>query len=167
VGVIYGRDLLELFDREAPARTAAELSRAAYFIPETKQISELLREMQANQQHLAIVVDEFGGTAGIVTIEDLVEEIVGEMVDEYDEEEPMIVEEDGAWTVDARLDVDELAELVDAELPSDEWDTVGGLVLELAGRVPVEGEHFEHNGMVFTAVAVHGRRVAKVRVQRT
>jgi CBS domain containing-hemolysin-like protein len=167
VGVIYGRDLLELFDREAPARTAAELSRAAYFIPETKQISELLREMQANQQHLAIVVDEFGGTAGIVTIEDLVEEIVGEIVDEYDEEEPMIVEEDGAWTVDARLDVDELAELVDAELPSDEWDTVGGLVLELAGRVPVEGEHFEHNGMVFTAVAVHGRRVAKVRVQRT
>lgn len=167
VGVIYGRDLLELFDREAPARSTTELSRDAYFVPETKQISELLREMQANQQHLAIVVDEFGGTAGIVTIEDLVEEIVGEIVDEYDEEQPMVVEEDGAWTVDARLDVDELAELVHRELPSDEWDTVGGLVLELAGRVPVEGERFEHDGLVFTAVAVQGRRVAKVRVQRS
>jgi CBS domain containing-hemolysin-like protein len=167
VGVIYGRDLLELFDREAPPRSTTELSRDAYFVPETKQISELLREMQANQQHLAIVVDEFGGTAGIVTIEDLVEEIVGEIVDEYDEEEPMVVEEDGAWTVDARLDVDELAELVKTELPSDEWDTVGGLVLELAGRVPAEGERFEHDGLVFTAVAVQGRRVAKVRVQRS
>lgn len=166
IGILYARDLLELFDREAPARSTAELCHEAYFVPETKPISDLLREMQLNQQHLAVVVDEFGGTAGIVTIEDLVEEIVGEIVDEYDDEEPMIVEVDGEWEVDARLDVDELSELVGADLPSDEWDTVGGLLLELAGRVPEEGERFDHEGLVFTATAVQGRRVSKVRVGR-
>lgn len=166
IGIIYARDLLELFDREAPPRSTAELAHAAYFVPETKPISDLLREMQKTQQHLAVVVDEFGGTAGIVTIEDLVEEIVGEIVDEYDEEEPMVVEVDGEWVVDARLDVDELSEIVGTALPSDEWDTVGGLLLELAGRVPEEGERFDHEGLVFTATAVQGRRVSKVRVGR-
>lgn len=166
IGILYARDLLELFDREAPARSTASMCHEAYFVPETKPIPDLLREMQLNQQHLAVVVDEFGGTAGIVTIEDLVEEIVGEIVDEYDEEEPMVVEVDGEWEVDARLDVDELSELVGADLPSDEWDTVGGLVLELAGRVPEEGERFDHEGLVFTATAVRGRRVSKVRVGR-
>lgn len=167
VGVVYARDLLELFDKEAPPRSTQELSHNPYFVPETKQIADLLREMQAKQQHLAIVIDEFGGTAGIVTIEDLVEEIVGEIVDEYDEEEPMVIEEDGAWVVDARLDVDELGDLVGTELPSDEWDTVGGLILELAGRVPEQGEQFEHDGLLFTATAVQGRRVSKVRVARS
>ena len=167
VGVVYGRDLLELFDQEASAQSVRKIMHEAYFVPETKPISELLREMQANQQHMAIVIDEFGGTAGLVTIEDLIEEIVGEIVDEYDEEEPMIVEIDGAWLVDARLDVDDLAEVVGVDLPSDEWDTVGGLVLELAGRVPEEGETFNHDGLVFTAYSVQGRRVAKVKVSRS
>jgi CBS domain containing-hemolysin-like protein len=116
---------------------------------------------------MAIVIDEFGGTAGLVTIEDLIEELVGEIVDEFDDEEPMIVELDGAWLVDARLDVDDLAEVVGIELPSDEWDTVGGLVLELAGRVPEQGETFDHDGLVFTAYSVQGRRVAKVKVSRS
>lgn len=167
VGVVYSRDLLELFDQEASARTVRKIMHEAYFVPETKPISELLREMQAIQQHMAIVIDEFGGTAGLVTIEDLIEEIVGEIVDEYDEEEPMIVEVNGAWLVDARLDVDDLAAVVGVNLPSDEWDTVGGLVLELAGRVPEEGETFDHDGLVFTALSVQGRRVAKVKVSRT
>jgi magnesium and cobalt exporter, CNNM family len=166
IGMIYARDLLELFDKESPVRSVGEICREAYFVPETKQIAGLLRDMQENQLHLAIVVDEFGGTAGIVTIEDLVEEIVGEIVDEYDEEEPMVVEVDGDWIVDARLDVDELAELVGTHLPSEEWDTVGGLILDLAGRVPEEGEAFDLDGLVFTATAVQGRRVSKVRVAR-
>jgi len=166
VGVLFARDLLELFDQEREPGTARDIAHAAYFIPETKLVSELLREMQANQQHLAIVVDEFGGTAGLATIEDLIEEIVGEIVDEYDEEEPMIQEIDGAWLVDARLDVDDLAEVVGVDLPSDEWDTVGGLVLELAGRVPYEGERFVHDGLAFVADSVQGRRVSKVRVTR-
>lgn len=167
VGIVYGRDLLKLFDREVPVRSVRSILRDAYFVPETKPISELLREMQASQQHLAMVIDEFGGTAGLVTIEDLIEEIVGEIVDEYDEEEPMIVEVDGAWIVDARLDVDDLAEVVGVELPSEEWDTVGGLVLGLAGRVPEEGEAFSHKGLLFTADSVSGRRVSKVRVTRS
>ncbi|GMQ97661.1 MAG: hypothetical protein BMS9Abin17_0161 [Acidimicrobiia bacterium] len=166
VGVLFARDLLELFDQEREPGTARDIAHNAYFVPETKLVSELLREMQANQQHLAIVVDEFGGTAGLATIEDLIEEIVGEIVDEYDEEEPMIQEVDGAWLVDARLDVDDLAEVVGVDLPSDEWDTVGGLVLELAGRVPYEGERFEHDGLAFVADSVQGRRVSKVRVTR-
>lgn len=166
VGVLYARDLLELFDQESPARSARSLSHDPFFVPETMPISRLLREMQASQQHLAIVIDEFGGTAGLVTIEDLIEELVGEIADEYDEEEPMIVEIDGAWLVDARLDVDDLAAAVGVDLPSDEWDTVGGLVLELAGRVPEVGEAFDHGGLVFTAHSVQGRRVEKVRVTR-
>lgn len=167
VGVVFGRDLLELFDQEKASRSVRTIMHDAYFVPETKPISQLLREMQANQQHMAIVIDEFGGTAGLVTIEDLIEEIVGEIVDEFDEEEPMIVEIDDAWLVDARLDVDDLVEVVGVQLPSDEWDTVGGLVLELAGRVPEVGETFDHNGLVFTAYAVQGRRVAKVKVNRS
>jgi len=166
LGVLYARDLLEMFDKEASPHSAAELCHEAYFVPETKQVADLLSEMQAKQQHLAIVVDEFGGTAGIVTIEDLIEEIVGEIADEYDDEEPMVVEDEEGWVVDARLDVDELASLLGTELPSDEWDTVGGLVLELAGRVPTEGERFDLDGLVFTATSVQGRRVSKVRVSR-
>jgi magnesium and cobalt exporter, CNNM family len=166
VGVLYARDLLELFDKELPSRSVSDIAREAYFVPETKQIAGLLRDMQENQLHLAIVIDEFGGTAGIVTIEDLVEEIVGEIVDEYDEEEPMVIEDEHGWIVDARLDVDELAEIVGTDLPSQEWDTVGGLILDLAGRVPEEGEHFDLDGLVFTATTVQGRRVSKVRVTR-
>jgi magnesium and cobalt exporter, CNNM family len=167
IGVLFSRDLLELFDQEAEPGVAADVARDPYFVPETKPIFELLREMQVNQQHMAIVVDEFGGTAGIVTIEDLVEEIVGEIVDEFDEEEPMVVEVNGGFMVDARMGVDDLAALVGVDLPSDEWDTVGGLVLELAGRVPEEGESFDHDGLTFTTTSVQGRRVAKVRVGRT
>jgi CBS domain containing-hemolysin-like protein len=167
VGVLYARDLLQLFDTGSGARPVADLMRAAHFVPETKRVSDLLRELQEDQVHLAIVVDEFGGTAGLVTIEDLIEELVGEIVDEYDVEEPMVTPlAAGGYLVDARLPIDDLSELVDAELPSEEWDTVGGLLLGLAGRVPREGETFEYRGFGLVADRVQGRRVARVRVQR-
>jgi CBS domain containing-hemolysin-like protein len=167
VGLLYARDLLSLYDQAAPSRPARDLAHEAYFVPETKAISELLREMQAKQKHLAIVVDEFGGTAGVVTIEDLIEEIVGEIFDEYDEEEPMVVPlESGDYLVDARLDVDDLAETLDVRFPEAEWDTVGGLVLGLAGRVPDVGESFEYNDVTLIAEDVQGRRIARVRVTR-
>jgi CBS domain containing-hemolysin-like protein len=122
--------------------------------------------MQGNRNHLAVVVDEFGGTAGLVTIEDLLEEIVGEIADEYDDEAPMITPlEDGGYLLDARLSVDELGGLIGVDLPDEEWDTVGGLVLGLAGRVPREGESFELNDHVFIAERVQGRRIARVRLR--
>ena len=165
VGVLYARDLLQLMDRAAPARPCAQLMREAYFVPETKRVLDLLREMQAKQIHLAIVIDEFGGTAGLVTIEDLIEEIVGEIADEYDQEEPMVVPlDEGGYLVDARLAIDELEDLIGVQVPDEEWDTVGGLVLGLAGRVPVEGESFEMNGHIVTAERVQGRRVSRVKI---
>ncbi len=165
-GVLYARELLQLMDEGRDESTLVrDLMRPAYFVPETKRVSELLREMQASQVHLAIVVDEFGGTAGLVTIEDLLEELVGEIADEYDTEAPMVEHvSDGSYLIDARLGIDELEALIGTELPDDEWDTVGGLVLGLAGRVPKEGEKFELASHVFTADRVQGRRIARVRV---
>jgi CBS domain containing-hemolysin-like protein len=166
LGVLYARDLLKLMDDESEARPSRRLMRTAYFVPETKRVPELLREMQANQVHLAIVVDEFGGTAGLVTIEDLLEELVGEIVDEYDDEEPLVtLLEEGDYLIDGRMGVDELEELLGVELPDDEWDTVGGLLLGLAGRLPKEGESFDYDAHVFTAERVQGRRVARVRLR--
>ncbi len=166
-GIVYAKDLLKLMDEGASPVPISEILRPAYFVPETKRVSDMLRDMQANQTHIAVVVDEFGGTSGIVTIEDLLEEIVGEIADEYDREDPMVITgHDGSLLVDGRLDVDELGALVDVDLPADDWDTVGGLVLGLAGRVPREGESFDVGHITITTVRVQGRRVAKVRVVR-
>ncbi|MGH8935540.1 MAG: hemolysin family protein [Acidimicrobiia bacterium] len=167
LGICYAKDLLRLMDDGAGAKPVNEIMRDAYFVPETKRVAGLLREMQANKVHMAVVVDEFGGLAGLVTIEDLLEELVGEIVDEYDQEEPMAVpQRDGAYLVDGRMAVDELAELMEIELPEDDWDTVGGLLLGLAGRVPKEGEEFELQQALFVAERVQGRRVSRVRVTR-
>jgi CBS domain containing-hemolysin-like protein len=163
VGFAYAKDLLRIMDQGAGPQPVAELMRSVYFVPETKRVSDLLRDMQAGKVHMAVVVDEFGGTAGLVTIEDLLEELVGEIVDEFDTEVPLI-EKTGEhdYLIDARLSVEDLAQLLHVELPHEEWDTVGGLVLGLAGRVPRENEFFEHEGVTLTVVRVQGRRVAQV-----
>jgi CBS domain containing-hemolysin-like protein len=166
VGVLFARDLLEVFDKELDPGSVEGIAHDAYFVPETKQVSKLLKEMQMKQQHLAIVIDEFGGTAGMVTIEDLIEEIVGEIVDEFDDEEPMVQDVDGGWLVDGKLDVDDLAALAGIELPDEEWDTVGGLVFGLAGRVPDVGDTFDAEGLRFTAYSVDGRRISRVKVAK-
>jgi CBS domain containing-hemolysin-like protein len=164
LGVLYARDLLGSRDTGASPAPVRTLMRPAHFVPETKRVSELLRELQRDRVHLAIVVDEFGGTAGLVTIEDLLEEIVGEISDEYDTEELMVEKSDHGYLVDARLSVQDLSELVGLRLPDEDWDTVGGLILGLAGRVPEEGETFEIEGLRLTAERVQGRRVSRVRV---
>lgn len=165
VGLLYARDLLYLFDTGGEVRPVSKVMRPATFVPETKKVSELFRELQAQKVHMAIVVDEFGGTAGLVTMEDLLEEIVGEIVDEYDEEETLVrATDDGGYLVDGRLPVDDLADLVGIELPDEDWDTVGGLVLGLAGRVPQQGEAFAVDSIMLTADLVQGRRVSRVRV---
>jgi CBS domain containing-hemolysin-like protein len=165
VGVLYARDLLTLARSGEGPVPVTKMMRTATFVPETKKVSELFRELQSEGIHLAIAVDEFGGTAGLVTMEDLIEEIVGEIVDEYDIEEPMVeAVSEGVFLVDARLSVDDLSQLIGRTLPDEDWDTVGGLVLGLAGRVPVEGESFELDSVIMTAERVQGRRVSRVRV---
>lgn len=167
VGIVFAKDLLHHLDEGDGPSPVTKLMRTPYFVPETKRVIELLRDMQSNKNHLAVVVDEFGGTAGLVSIEDLLEELVGEIVDEYDREEPLIVEAgDGSWLVDARLPVEDLATLVDEDFPEDGWDTVGGLVLGLAGRVPHQNESFEFGTVRLEARRIQGRRVAEVRVEK-
>jgi len=168
LGLLFAKDLLKIMDEETGPQPIQSIMRTMYFVPETKKVPELLKSMQASGSHMAVVVDEFGGTAGIVTIEDLLEELVGEIVDEFDTEEPLVVPgEDGSLLVDARLAVEELSELVDEELPDEEWDTVGGLMLGLAGRVPEEGEVFHVGDITLTCIQVQGRRISKVRVERS
>jgi|FLYL01.1.fsa_nt_gi CBS domain containing-hemolysin-like protein len=166
-GVVIVKDLLlKLAGGERP-RSVAEVMRPVEFVPETKRAADLLREMQASRSHLAIVVDEYGGTAGLITIEDLLEELVGEIVDEYDEDEDWITEQpDGTWLVNGKLPVADLAEATQAELPDGEWDTVAGLVMGLAGRVPEVGERFVVDGVVLVPTRVQGRRVVEVSVAR-
>lgn len=167
VGVLYARDLLALMDAGKGSQPVTTIMRPAYFVPETQRVHDLLRELQREKVHLAVVVDEFGSTVGLVTIEDLIEEIVGEIVDEHDVEEPMITPvAGGGYLVNARLPVNDLADLVGARLPEGDWDTVGGLLLGLAGQVPHVGEPFEVEGFVLAAEQVQGRRVSRVRVTR-
>jgi CBS domain containing-hemolysin-like protein len=165
VGVAHTKDLIRA-EREGrghdPVATAV---RPAHFVPETKRVARLMREMQDLKYHLAVVVDEYGGTAGVVTLEDLIEELVGEIVDEYDVEEPPVLPLDhGEFSVSARLAVDEVGELVDARLPTGEWDTVGGLLFNELGRVPVEGESVEVNGLTLVAERVEGNRIGRIRI---
>jgi CBS domain containing-hemolysin-like protein len=167
VGVLNAKDLMRA-ERDGKAdELVAEHLRPAFFVPETKKVAELLREMQARRTHMAIAVDEYGGTAGLVTLEDLIEELVGEIVDEYDVEDvPWERLPDGALRVNARLNIDDLAEVLGAELPDGDWDSVGGLLIGLLGHVPTEGEFAEAEGHRFTAEHVQDRRIGRVVVSK-
>jgi CBS domain containing-hemolysin-like protein len=167
IGVLYAKDLLRRSHELRSERKVRALGRAPLFVPEQKKVAELLREMQQQRVHMAIVVDEYGGTAGLVTIEDLIEEIVGEIVDEYDQEEPLVEPiDDETIRVDAKMPIDEVNELLDVELPHEEWDTVGGLVFGLTGRVPVAGETVRYDSLEFRTERVTGRRIQKVVISK-
>ncbi len=172
VGILYAKDLLPFLKAGAPDRPPLRtLLRTPVFVPESMTVDDLLHELQRRKVHLAIVLDEYGGTAGLVTIEDLIEEIVGEIQDEYDEEEPLIVElsEDEA-RVDGRAAVDDLGELFDTDLAledEDEYDTVGGLIYHRIGGVPKPGDQVSVDGLTLTVESTDGRRVGKVLVVRT
>ncbi|MBW3562788.1 MAG: hemolysin family protein [Actinobacteria bacterium] len=166
VGIVYAKDVLQRL--AAGGSGWSDLTREPTFVPETKRADELLRDLQRRKVHLALVVDEHGAVDGLVTIEDILEEIVGEIIDEYDREEPPVVRlGDARLRVSARLTVHDLNELLEADLPEDEgWDTVGGLVIGLLGRVPDPGEAVSAAGLTFVAERVQGRRVSKVLVTR-
>jgi CBS domain containing-hemolysin-like protein len=167
VGTVYTKDLMK-GEREGHGQDEVRtLARPAYFVPETKRVSQLMREMQKTHNHMAIVVDEYGGTAGLVTLEDLLEELVGEIVDEYDVEEPPVEElGDGQLVVNAALPIDEVSELLGVELPEGDWDTVGGFLYSLLGHMPTEGESVRYDGHLLTAQKVEGRRIARVRIEK-
>jgi magnesium and cobalt exporter, CNNM family len=167
VGVAYAKDLMRAERDGGGDRPVVEVARPVHFVPETKRVMELLREMQARHNHLAVVVDEYGGTAGLVTLEDLIEELVGEIVDEYDMEDPLHEPLPGGDVrVNARMNIDELNELLAAHLPEGDWDSVGGLLFSLLGHVPVEGETVEVDGLRLRAERVAGRRIGRVRITR-
>jgi len=168
VGLVYAKDVLRrLHARGTDRGPWADLLRVPHFVPELASVDQLLADMQRRQVHLAIVVDEYGGLAGLVTIEDILEELVGEIHDEYDREEALIEAlDDDRWRVDARLPVGELSELLGADLPDEEWDSVGGLLFGLLGHVPVPGETVEVEQARLTAERVTGRRIDKVLVER-
>ena len=167
VGLVYLKDLVRRSRADGGAEPVRSSLRPAVFVPEQKHVAELLREMQAAQFHMAIVIDEHGGTAGLVTLEDLLEEIVGEITDEYDVETPGIEHlADGALRVPGRLPIGDLSEVLDREIPDTEWDTVAGLVFNLLGHVPVEGEMVGFLGLEFTTERVQGRRIGSVVIRR-
>ena len=171
VGLLYLKDVVRRVnaDPEAGSVPVAELMRPMPFVPESKPVDDLLREMQRDQTHFAVVVDEYGGTAGLVTIEDILEEIVGEITDEYDRETTEVEDlGDGRMRVAATMHVDDLAELFGVDLDDDEVDTVGGLIGKVAGRVPIQGSTCEVAGLRLTAERMSGRRhrIATVVVER-
>jgi CBS domain containing-hemolysin-like protein len=164
-GVVHAKDILRALHEGSEQSELRELLRPVRFIPESKRLIDLLREMQAERFHLALVSDEYGSVAGLVTLEDLLEELVGQITDEYDRETPEVVPlGDGRYRVNAALSVVELNDLLEADLPRDQWNTVGGLVFGLAGRIPSEGESVRIDGFTFAVERVQGRRILSVLV---
>ncbi len=167
VGLVLLKDLARAERSGAGDAPLVTLLRRVRFVPETKHADELLSEMRSTGQHLAVVVDEYGGTAGLVTLEDLVEELVGEIVDEFDVAEPLMEPlADGEVLVHGRMPVDQLRELVGSDLPDGDWDTVGGLIFHTLGHVPDAGEEVEVAGLRLRVERVEGRRITRVRLRR-
>ncbi|MBI5350035.1 MAG: HlyC/CorC family transporter [Chloroflexi bacterium] len=168
VGLIYAKDLLRVWREGATNKTLRDLLRPAHFIPEAKALDELLAELQQQRIHMAVVVDEYGGTAGLVTLEDIVEEIVGEIRDEYDttEESPYQKINDDEYIFDGGININDVNELLDLKLPSDDADTIGGYVYGQLGRVPASGDQLTEDNVVMEVQHVTGRRIRKVRVRK-
>jgi CBS domain containing-hemolysin-like protein len=162
-GIVHVKDVLDLIRRGVRAASLAEILRPVAFVPESKRLSELLREMQRDKIHLAMVSDEYGLISGLVTLEDLLEELVGQIRDEHDRESPEVQPlGDGRYRLNAALPIVELNTTLDLDLPHDQWNTVGGLLFGLAGRIPQAGEGVEIDGLSFTVEKIQGRRILTV-----
>lgn len=165
LGVLYAKDLLRTWREGSQIDTLRSLLRPAYFVPEAKRVDELLAEMQSQRIHIAIVVDEYGGVAGIVTLEDIVEEILGEIQDEYDqgEESPFLELEDGGYLFLGRVDLDDFNEELHSDISKEDAETLGGYIYKRLGRVPMAGEQVRKGDLLLTVEQVSGRRIRKVR----
>jgi putative hemolysin len=168
-GVVYMKDLLSAWRDGRSNETVKQFLREPYFIPEATKLDDLLAEMQARRIHMAVVVDEYGGTAGVVTIEDIVEEIVGEIQDEFDfgEEAPFQLLQEGEFLFSGGIDLDDVNQLTGAELPKDTSETLGGFIYSQLGRVPIRGEEIEAGGLYLIVEEVAGRRIRKVRATKS
>jgi putative hemolysin len=169
VGMLYAKDLITYIRGDKSDFDLHKILRPAYFIPENKEISELLKEFQKNKVHLAIVVDEYGGTAGLVTLEDVLEEIVGEIQDEYDQEAPEYVRDSyGAIDANAKMAIKDVNEVIGSDvIPTDgDFETLGGFIYDLTGRIPVLGESSEYGAFRFTVSEVEGQRIKRIKIER-
>jgi len=165
LGIVFIKDLVALAPGAEPPVSA--LMRPAYFVPESKRVSELLKELQRKQAHMAIVVDEYGGTAGLATVEDLLEEIVGEIRDEYDVESETVTDEgNGSFVFNGKVSVDEVADRLDVQIEREGFETVGGYLLSHLGRMPYLGEKFEVDDLEAEVLEIDRRRINKVRLRR-
>ena len=168
IGIVYVKDAYAMERTGRGDQPVTQVARPVHFVPETKRVAELLTEMQARKTHIAVAVDEYGGTAGLVTLEDLLEELVGEIHDEFDEDEVEVERlSDGEYLVNTSINVGDVNEQLDVGLPEGSWDSVGGLVFGTLGRVPAPGDVVEFDGVRVAVERVDGRRVSRVRVVRT
>lgn len=167
-GIVHIKDLFARMQRGRGGHFVSIVQRKPVFVPETKRAADLLREIKGVRSTMVVVIDEYGGMAGIVTMEDLIEEFLGEIVDEFDAEEEPLLEPlvGGQWRVHGRIPIDEFNELIGAELPDDDWDTIGGLIFDALGHVPKLDEEIQVDGFLLTVEAIEGRRITRVRVVR-
>jgi CBS domain containing-hemolysin-like protein len=167
VGVVHAKDVLRVIYQGRTDVPLADVVRKAHFVPEQKKVAELLRQMQQEKFHIALVTDEYGSVAGLVTLEDLLEELVGEITDEYDRDELHVERvNDHEFRVNGSVPISEINELLDVELPDEEWDTVAGLMLGLLGKIPAQGEEVRYQNLTFVAERVQRRRIAQVLIRR-
>jgi CBS domain containing-hemolysin-like protein len=164
---VFAKDVLKAIHQGHVDGPLTELARPPRFVPESKKVADLLREMQREKFHQVLVTDEYGSVTGIVSLEDLLEELVGEITDEYDVEEPEMVQvSEDVYRVSGKTSIDDVNDLLDAELPDEDWDTVAGLVLDIFGKIPDPGEESVFQGLRFRAEELQGRRVATVIITR-
>src|SRR2546427_1115700 len=167
VGIAYGKEVMKHLARKESQPDLRDLLRPAHFVPESKKVHEMLAEMRQKQLSIAIVVDEYGGTAGLVTIEDLLEEIVGEIRDEFDiEDQPVQLLAADEVIVDARVAIDELSEMFHVPIKKNDFDSIGGFIINELGRIPSVGDNVRVNGISLKVLSVAGRRIKKVRVTK-
>jgi CBS domain containing-hemolysin-like protein len=165
IGTLHAKDLLRFWGKTDLA--VREIVRSPYFIPETKKISEVLKDLRDNKSHMAIVIDEYGGTAGILTLEDIIEEIIGEIMDEYDLEQKLIIEhDDGSITVTARLEIEKLGDFLGIEFPEGSFESVGGFIISITGRVPEVNEKVYYKNLEMTIEAATSRKIDRVRIRK-
>ena len=167
VGILHAKDLLTHWGLHADAPIPREIIRPPIFVPETKRIADLLTELRTLKSHMAIILDEYGGTAGLITLEDIIEEIIGEIQDEYDMEEDLVIPiDEDTSLVDARINIEDLETELGIQLPQGEYETVGGFITDLIGRVPREKEKVEFNDLLLTIHSADERKINQVEIKR-